>query len=50
MEYAIKSSQIKIQNQIYHGNRSTISVITELEVHGNGIHTAQYMFVTLCKL
>ena len=44
---SINNRQIKVPNQIYHGYRSPISVMTELAVlpgHGIRIHTAQYMF------
>ena len=47
------NSQIKLPNQTYHKSRSPISVITDLTVlpvHGIIIHTAQYMFPTLCEL
>ena len=51
IEYT-NNSQIKLPNQIYHGNWSPISAMTELAVlplHGLSIHTAQYMFETLYK-
>ena len=53
MSACANNSQLKLPNQRYRENRSEISAMTELAilpVPGVNIHTAQYMFATLCAL